>query len=155
MNRHKRASGVSAGSVTLVVVFCVLALAVFASLSLSSAVSEYNLAKQSAEAVTRYYEADLVCTQYAAHIRRIIQNGETAELEAYCAEIGAGLGREGDRTEVYYEVPIDDNQALSVVLSIYGDEFVVDAWKVVGSEAVWMPDDTLNLWTGDEEIVIE
>ena len=53
----KRSGGVS-GAVSLVMIFCVLCLAVFAVLTLSTAVREQGLAELTAQRAREYYEAD-------------------------------------------------------------------------------------------------
>ena len=61
----KRGGGVS-GAVSLVMIFCVLCLAVFAVLTLATADRERNLAQLTAQRAEAYYEADRQATEVLA-----------------------------------------------------------------------------------------
>ena len=61
----KRGGGVS-GAVSLVMIFCVLCLAVFAVLTLATADREAKLAEMTARSAADYYEADRRAVEIAA-----------------------------------------------------------------------------------------
>lgn len=85
---------INIGTSFLLVIFIVLCMIIFSALSLSSASKDYEYSKKNADRTQAYYEA---CNQ-AEEIRAQIENSNsTQEL-------------------IEYNVPIDDNEALHVVL---------------------------------------
>ena len=60
--------GTMTGAVSLVMIFCVLCMAVFAVLTLSTAVREQSLAELTAQRAAEYYEADRQATSIAAAV---------------------------------------------------------------------------------------
>ena len=86
------------GGSSLLVIFAVLCLIVFALLSLSTAQAERRLADAAAGAVTEYYAADLQAQEIFARL----QSGENID----------GVRRSGDRYD--YCCRISENQVLEV-----------------------------------------
>ena len=66
----KRGGGVS-GAVSLVMIFCVLCLAVFAVLTLATADREAKLAEMTARSAADYYEADHRAVEIAAALHKL------------------------------------------------------------------------------------
>ena len=126
------------GGSSLLVVFAVLALTVFALLSLSTVRADVRLGDAAARAVTDYYAADVKAQEILARLR----NGETPEGVTFS---GSGLLR------AEYTVPISDTQELQVSVILRGiadREYVVERWEVV-SVGVWEPDQGLDVWDGE------
>ena len=118
------------GGSSLLVIFTVLCMTVFALLSLSTSLAQQRLADASIQAVTAYYEADLQAEEILARLR----NGE---LPAGVEESG-GIFR--------YTCPITRNQWLMVEVRRRSD-----GWQVLRWQAVALPeaaDPTLPVWDG-------
>lgn len=136
------------GGSSLLVVFAVLALTVFALLSLSTVQADVRLADASAQAVTGYYAADVKAQEILARLR----NGETVEgVEMELAKVDY-IDRPGGLVRsCFYAVPISDTQELQVEVILYGDGgYDILRWQAVPI-GEWEPDDTLNVWTGEDE----
>lgn len=167
------------GGSSLLVAFAVLALTVFALLSLSTVQADVRLADASAQAVSDYYAADCEAQEILARLR----SGETVEgLKALeptpedleraveTAEKVSSLYKDADSVppdqggrsappspggapylrSIGYAVPISDTQELQAVAVIYGDgSYEIVRWQAVPT-VEWEPDDTLDLWDGIE-----
>lgn len=135
--QKKRFSPPAVGGISLLVVFAVLCLTVFALLSLTTVQADVRLADASAQAAADYYAADLEAQTILARLR----NGERPEGVTFT---GSGLLR------AEYACRISDTQELqvSVILqSISGREYVIERWQAVPS-AEWESDESLDLWDG-------
>ena len=119
------------GGSSLLVIFAVLCLTVFALLGLSTVQAGGRLSRARAEAVAEYYQADCNAEEIFARLRR--------------GEVPAGVTQ---RDGVYcYSCPISETQQLRVELSKRGEEWTVLRWQAE-STALWESDDTLHVWDG-------
>ncbi len=135
--KKQRFSPPAIGGTSLLVVFAVLCLTVFALLSLTTVQADVRLADASAKAVTDYYAADCQAQEILARLR----NGERPEGVAFS---GSGLLYAG------YAVPISDTQELQVSVLLMGGagvDYVVQRWQAVPT-GEWEGDESLNLWDG-------
>jgi len=131
MADRERFSPPVVGGTSLLVIFSVLALTVFALLSLSTALANDRLSSAAAQAVYDYYQADCQAEAILAQLRQGRQP--------------PGVARQGD--VFVYSCPISDTQTLWVEVRLDGDAYTVLRWQAV-STAPWQPDDSLNLWDG-------
>lgn len=122
------------GGSSLLVIFIVLCLTVFALLSLSSVQADGRLSTASAEAVRAYYAADCEAEGILAKLRQ----GKMPE----------GVIKQGDSYK--YECEISEVQKLVVEAEVSGEEYRILRWQAV-STTEWKEEDTLNLWDGAEE----
>lgn len=120
------------GGSSLLVVFAVLSLTVFALLSLSTVRANQRLGDASTKAVTDYYAADTQAQEILARLRM----GDVVE----------GVTVEGDR--VTYRCPISDTQALEVELRQEGDTYQILRWQAVATVA-WQESDNTEYWDGE------
>ena len=119
------------GGSSLLVIFAVLCLTVFALLGLSTVQAGGRLSRARAEAVAEYYQADCDAEEIFARLHR--------------GEVPAGVTQ---RDGVYsYSCPISETQQLRVELSKRGEEWTVLRWQAE-STALWENDDTLHVWGG-------
>lgn len=134
------------GGSSLLVAFAVLALTVFALLSLSTVQADVRLADASAQAVSDYYAADVKAQEILARLR----SGETVEgVEMEPAKVDY-IDRPGGLVRsCSYAVPISDTQELQVEVTLYGADYEILRWQAVPT-VEWEPDDTLDLWDGIE-----
>lgn len=133
MNKKKSQSVVNIGSSSLLVIFLILCLVIFAVLTLTSANSDYRFSKRIADRNTAYYEA-------------------VAKAELTWNDLDLAVAHEGGsfaEKEVHYEVPIDDSQELQVVLTLAGNEtsgyhYDISKWETHSTKE-WTGDNSLNL----------
>lgn len=143
----KKSMGVNIGSSSILLIFVILCLVSFATLSIVSANADYKLGQKILTRTTAYYEA---CNQaeksIAAIDRTLWQVYETAaDEEEYFATVGY---------EKSYLIPISDLQNLSIRIEILypaqsGDScYRIENWQVVNTEQLEY-DDTLPVFQSD------
>ena len=120
------------GGSSLLVIFAVLCLTVFALLSLGTVQADTRLSDASAEAVQAYYAADSAAEAILARLR----NGEPVE------------GVEVDGSWYSYSCPINDNQSLFVTVQITETEYTILQWQMLPT-IQWESDDELVVWDGE------
>ena len=133
---EKRFSAPVVGGSSLLVIFAVLCLTVFALLGLSTVQAGGRLSEASAEAVSAYYAADCRAEAILARLR-------AGELPEGVEETVTPEGR-----TCAYTCPISDTQTLAVEVRLEGTDYTVLRWQAV-STADWAADETLDLWDGD------
>jgi len=126
-----KTSGPLIGACSLLTVFAVLSLCVFAVLSLTTAHAERRLADASIASVTDAYAADLTAQQIFAQIR----NGEIP------SDVSVN-------DSVYsFSVPVRQDQTLYVELTHTDDSWNVQRWQTVHHYQI-QNDDTISVWDG-------
>ena len=120
------------GGSSLLVIFAVLCLTVFAMLSLTQAQADRRLAQNSWSAVTGYYRADCQAQEILSRLRA----GERPE----------GVTEEGENV-FSYACPISDAQTLEVRVRLTGENYEILSWQAVFT-ADWQADEDLDLWDG-------
>lgn len=133
MRKQETFSPAAVGGSSLLVIFAVLCLTVFALLSLSSVQAERRLADAATQSVVDYYQADLRAEEIFARLR----DGEQI------------AGIEENDGKYQFEVPISGRQTLAVVLSRQGDTWAVLRWQTVTVEEAL--NESLNVWKGSED----
>lgn len=122
------------GGSSLLIIFAVLCLTIFALLGLSTVQADARVAKASAKAVEGFYEADTRAEEILAELRQgRIPEGVTKKEQVY-----------------YYRCEISEVQALEVAVKITGDTYQVLRWQLV-STAAWEADEHINVWDGTKE----
>ena len=127
----KKSGPAAVGGSSLLVIFAVLCLVVFALLSASTVQADGRLSKASAAAVTAYFEADCKAEEILAQLR----SGTVPP------------GVETDGNHFRYECPVSETQTLIVSGILSGDFYEILQWQTV-SVAEWGEDDSLDLWDG-------
>lgn len=124
-------AGPVVGGSSLLVIFAVLCLTVFALLGLSAVQADLRLSEAAVRSVTDYYRADCEAEELFARLRG--------------GELPPEVGRTGD---VYsYACPISETQELQVELSHEDGHWTVLRWQAVYT-AEWEADQRLNVWDG-------
>lgn len=131
MSERRRFSPPTVGGSSLLVIFAVLCLTVFALLSLSTVQADGRLSQTSAEAAQAYYAADCRAEAVLARLRQ--------------GQLPPGVQKSGDIYE--YSCPISDTQTLEVRVRVEGENWTVLRWQAV-SAAQWQADEHLDLWEG-------
>ena len=130
--KNSSASIPTVGGSSLLVIFAVLCLTVFALLSMSTVKGDTNLSSKSAESITNYYAADTKAEEVLAEIR----NGK----------LPAGVTRDGNKYSYYCQ--INDTSVLCVELTADGSEYKIERWQAV-STLDWQPDTSIKVWDGE------
>ena len=131
MDKKPNASVTLYGSASLLAIFAVLCLVVFALLSLSTAQAYDRLADASADAVTGYYRADFEAEKIFAQLRSgKLPNGVIKSTDSY-----------------RYSCVISETQQLEVELLKNDENWKVLRWQAV-SIADYKPDESIAVWSG-------
>ena len=126
--KEKRTPPTVGGS-SLLVIFSVLCLTVFALLSLSTVQANGRLSDACAQATFAYYEADAKAESILAQLRQ----GEVPE--------GVTL-----KDGVYsYSCPMSETQTLAVRVRLEEQSYTILCWRPV-STIQWEADDSLVVW---------
>ena len=120
------------GGSSLLVIFAVLCLVVFALLSINAAKAEQRQADASSKAIREYYNADIQAQEVYAQLR----SGRTVEAV-----------REEDGIYAY-EIPISEGQVLAVRLEKDGETWNILRWEAMPVESEL--DESLDIWKGTE-----
>ena len=131
MDKKHRFSFPAVGGSSLLVIFAVLCLTVFALLSLSTVQADGRLSEAAVAPVAAYYEADCRAEEILARLR----SGELPEGVAACGD------------EYAYACPISDTQTLEVRVRLGEEDWTVLQWQAV-STVQWEADLELDLWDG-------
>ncbi len=117
------------GASSLLVIFCVLCLTVFALLSLSTVSSDHRISEENAKALTAYYDADSEANEVLAELRGgSVPEGVTLADGAY-----------------EYSCTVSGTQMLKVRVRVEGTEYEILQWQTV-STYDWEPDMDLPVW---------
>jgi len=136
MKQNERFSAPTVGGTSLLVIFSVLCLTVFALLCLSTAQAEKRIADASLEGIAAYYEADRQAQEIYAQLR-----GGEIPAEVMCED------------DIYsYSVPISKYQRLEIELYCSGGVWHVERWQAVVLEDE-DAEDTLEFWDGMMEVL--
>ena len=132
-DNRKRAPLLNGGS-SLMTVFAVLCLTVFAVLALATVWANGRLSAGTSAAVLEYYAADCQAEEVLALLRSgTLPESVRQSNGKYC-----------------YAVPISDSQRLEVEVVVNGTEYTVLRWQAV-SAVDWQADDSIVLWNGEYE----
>ncbi len=114
----KKSVGVGIGTCSLMMIFTVLCLTIFAVLSLLQANSAYLQSTNYADSITNYYAAD----NKAMQIKAMIENNSIDEnmIKEYDIQYA--------KDQISYQVMIDDNAYLDVILD---KNFAIIKWRGV------------------------
>lgn len=149
------------GTSSLVLIFTVLALVIFSTLSLSSARVDQRLAEKTAQHVEAYYQADALGEESLRDINRRLE-----ETEMFSGTNGDYLERirflyddKLDLTKgtLSYRIPMGEEQFLLVELKLLSLEaarqtdknYTIQKWVVQNSQEYEI-DDRLPVWNGEE-----
>lgn len=142
MNRD----GIGVGSASIVLIFAVLCLTVFAVISLASAISDSAMVDVEADLIRSYYEADTLAESILAELRGTDTLPETVRG----VEILSGWDWETDADTVSFVCPISEKKELYVELAGGGGSYDILSWRMrdIGG---WENDDSLDLWPGFDD----
>lgn len=132
MNKRRRFSAPVVGGSSLLVMFAVLCMTVFALLGLATVQADRRLSDTSARAVSDYYKADCRAEEIFAGLRSGTVSPEVTVENGIC----------------FYSCTISDTQELRVAVRQEEAGWTVLQWQMV-STTDWEKDDSLNVWDGE------
>ncbi len=128
--KRRRTSIPIAGGSSLLVIFTVLCLTVFAVLNLSTVLSKKGMSDKAAASVKEYYEAECKAEEIIAGLRE-----------------GNVPGFVKKRGSIYsFECPINDEKKLDVKVKIESEDSIKVLSFKETSIALWENDENLVLW---------
>ncbi len=148
----KQAPFVNIGSSLLLVIFLVLCLVTFATLSLSSARSDYSFSSRAAQRRTDYYQACNVAEDALAQIDAILvkaagssdgsgnwtKNLDFTQIDgAEFDAVGLEIVYDPEDATLSYQIPVNEKQALEVGLVFTPDRdegyYEIEKWQLVNT----------------------
>ena len=119
------------GLSALMVIFAVVAMAVFAALSVSTAMAQRRLGEKTREPIAQYYEADSQAHEILARLR--------------AGEMPPGVSQDGD---IYtYRCAIGENRYLAAQVQLTEEGYRVLSWQVCTD--TWQTEEQLPVWKGE------
>ena len=167
--RQKSYPAVQFGTSLMLVVFMILCLTAFATLSLSSAMRDYEYSKKAADKTSDYYKADAAAGCRLAEIDRILKetaqaNQASGASSSYMEQVLDRLQDEklfdtltdedSSNPQIIYNVPVNERQSLRVALVLNtpdtsGDRlYRIVQWKEISSQE-WNNSTTLPVIGSD------
>ena len=142
--------GAGYGSATLLMLFSVLCLTVFAVLAYCSSGAELRLTNRFVSYVTNYYDADTRATRIYARLTSSSSLEDTLiSLRNGGLDVKVEAG--GNGTSIYsYTCDVDDKLVLDVQLERDGRNWRVVFWNLRETDG-WDNDNTLNVFIPDED----
>ena len=149
-------SGMGAGGISILAVFVVLCITVFAVLSLLSARADHRLSQRSAQTVEEYYAADAACQQTLAGLVQLTQGASTPEefeIKALLSDHALQVQRQGNALLVSWEEFIDDNTVLCCTAdfapTLSGGQPKVTDYRVEDRSDQTLMEEMPGLWQGE------
>lgn len=171
MKKH-RSSFINIGFSSIVMVFIMICLVTFATLSVLTAHSDYRLSQKMAEKTDAYYRADAIARSMAENIDHTLYQiylSSSSDTDFYAALPGADFSLHApsevanltltsaeEAATLSYVVPISEVQTLYVSLNInypFAESecfSTITRWQTVTENAPDESDEYLNLYTGNE-----
>ncbi len=156
MNQNNNRSPVSIGISSLILIFVMLCLLTFSVLSLVSARADMRLSRRSANRTTAYYDAENRANDILLSIIGCMEEyADSPDSSSFYQQLQEQLdGRDGisftDASHLQYEVPLEEEQILSVSLELSyepyedGSHYRILAWNTVSLHE-WNSDLSLPL----------
>jgi len=151
---------INTGSVSLLMIFIVLCISMFAALSVSGALTEYRYSQKIAQHNQDYYTASDTAVKRLKDIDQLLHDIYLQDPEHYYDAVEKQLAMtasaetdfSSEEPSLSYEVPLGDAQALKVVLTLNPPGqmetgyYRITSWQEIPS-STWNGDDSLNLMT--------
>lgn len=153
---------IGVGGASLLLIFVLLSLTTFATLSLVSANADKGMVDRDAQAVTNYYAADSIAEEMLAKIGETVAqtppNGLVSALQAIQLENQLEepilVKQDPDGVTIAYSLPVDQRRYLHVGLLVQDRNIKITEWRVAlqqldADELSTLPDDEDNFWSGE------
>lgn len=155
--RKKKAPVVNIGSSMLLVIFLILCLVMFATLSVTTARSNYLLSQREAQRLTDKTAADSASAEILEQLDALLTKaGTDAASASVTAVTSAGdvtvtIQKQADgHLQLSWKIPYSDSQALAVTADLPDTEkpqdYTITRWQTVQT-ADWTATDTIPVMT--------
>ena len=131
-------SGSGIGSASIVLIFAVLCMTVFALISFSSALADKALANAQEKLVKEYYAADARAEYILAEITR------TGKIPAEIGGVAITTRPAENAVTAAFACSMSDSKELRVEVNVYENSFEILKWKVQDT-GTWTADDSINV----------
>lgn len=151
---RNHSGGISIGMVSILMIFVVLCLTTFATLSFVSARADLKLSRKASNSISEYYAADTAAEQYLAELSTQISSADSSwQQDLSLSDVALTSAVEENNAVFSYSVPVNDKKNLVVKVScpltpegIPSDELSVLSWQVqTTSDDTLQEDPVLNL----------
>lgn len=153
MNRREKigGTGLGVGYVTVMMIFAVVCMTIFAVLSYSAASSDSGFNKRSGEYLKQYYAADSSAKAKLARLDALAKSaadsGFFEDFESAAEELGVKVSRVSGGFAAYWTVGINDRQELAASAEFTEDGGCeITGWqsRAISADS----DEHLNVWDG-------
>jgi len=147
--KAKKSHGINTGSISLIMIFTVLCLTVFAILTLVSANAEYKLSVKYSESINEYYINDSSAVEFINMIHK--SAGESSDGEDLMRKIQGESDNAymaGDILVVEKIFSVSESFELAVTLEITGGKVEIVSYKYNAVSDIAEPEFNFNLWSG-------
>ena len=143
--RNERRPGFNIGSASIIMVFSVLCLTMFAVLSLVTSNSDMKLTERAVSSVKAYYAAEYEAEGNVLAIKKELDSGSLpGELLRKFSDVG--LSHEDGILR--FVQPVDERRELSIALTVEkSGELSVSEW-LLRSNDQWNPESGVPVWSG-------
>lgn len=163
----KKSAGIGLGSTSMLIIFVVLCLCTFSTLSFVSARADYRLSKSASEALTAYYAADDRAVERLYKIEITLKSVPVSQNQDYYLQqcekllLSTGICEQLDEQQLLFTFtePVDENRELNVVFKLvkptaHNHRYtLLQKWQITPSaQRDITVEDSLNLWNGEDEL---
>ena len=148
-NKGRRVSA-GIGISSLILIFVVLAVAVFSVLTLLTVRQDLNSARLSCTAQEQYYAADTKATELLAKLRELCGDESVTDITAAAGELGIDAKQRGrDGTVAFsWSVSINEDSLLSCAADYSGGKLNITEWRTVNNMS-YINENSLPVWNGE------
>lgn len=152
--KQQKNAGIGVGYITVMIIFAILCLTVFAVLSFRAAGSNDALNDRAGNYLKDYYAADMSAKETLSRLDEIAEElkgsaffAESFEEEAESIE-SVSVKSLPNGCNVEYSVGINDRQSIFVSITFFENgEFEINEWKSITNDT-FEDDPGLNVWDG-------
>lgn len=137
------------GIITILTVFVVLCMTIFALLTLMTANNTLSNTEKSAAAIQNFYNADYIATEKLSSICGIVKSTKFNELSQKLSPLDLEIKAEGELLAVSYTVSVNGNMDLAVQIDIGKDKSVnITKWQTISKDD-FIYEDEIPVWNGE------
>lgn len=154
MAKENREGGIQIGTASLILIFVVLTLSIFAMLSMTSALADDRITDRTEEWVSNYYAADTEAVNRLAEIDKVAEEAiKSNEGFGSYMEKHANCDYDALTNVATFEVEINENVKLEVSAKFFegyvdGKHFEVERWQEVNAREYNL-DESMPVWDGN------
>lgn len=148
-----KSSGIGVGYVSVMIIFVVICLTIFAVFSFRAANSNDVFNERSGEYLREYYAADIEAKEILARLDEAAFNARSAnafdrDFRSAAEEMNVNLSMMQGGFTADYTVDINDRQYISVSVNFFSDkEYEITRWQNVSRSSEYS-DQHINVWQG-------